>query len=159
MNYASQCLATLDTVIAPSRLSPCASQSFGFYAAEPEYKVLIVDDDPDIAPLVAEALKPFGIQTEAVFRGVDAILRMGECRYDLVVLDLTMGDIHGLDILRALRELPVNEDVPVLILTANGSYEALARSFGHGADDLVKKPFDLREFGLRAFRLIRPFVQ
>ena len=148
LNYASQCL---DTQLALSRLSP--------HVTESELAVLIVDDDPDVAPLVDRALRPYNICTEAVMRGVDAIARMRRSRYDLVVLDLAMGDVHGFDVLRMIRELPLNRDIPVLILTADGSHEAMARSFGIGADEFVKKPFDPRELGMRAFRLMRPFGQ
>ena len=153
--YALECL---DAQVL-SRLSPYSSQRYEFHVSEPEPTVIIVDDDPEIAPLVNKALMPFDIRTEAVVGGTDAIMRMRKRRYDLVVLDLAMGDVNGFDVLRAIRELPLNKDVPVLILTANGSPEALARSFGHGADEFVKKPFDLHELGIRAFRLIRPFRQ
>jgi DNA-binding response OmpR family regulator len=121
--------------------------------------VLIADDDPNVAPLVVAALKPYHIHTEAVTGGADALARLRERTFNLVVLDLEMAGIHGFDVLRALREIPRYERVPVLILTANGSHEAIARSFGHGADEFVKKPFDISELGLRAFRLIRPFRQ
>jgi two-component system response regulator TctD len=119
--------------------------------------VLIADDDPNVPPLVLAALKPYQMQTEVVTGGAEALARLRERTYNLLVLDLEMAGIHGFQVLRALREIPRYERVPVLILTANGSSEALARSFGSGADEFVKKPFDLREFGVRAFRLIRPF--
>lgn len=154
LNYASQCFETQVGLARPPLL---LSQSVRFPVAEPMETALVIDDDPDIAPLVDMALRRFHVRTETVYGGVDAIMRMRERSYDLVVLDLTMGDLHGFDVLRSLRQLPLNKDVPVLILTANGSHEAIARSFGHGADEFVQKPFDLREFGLRAFRLIRPF--
>lgn len=150
----SQCL---DSDLALSRLSICPHRPSALNVAIPEYTALVVDDDPDISPLVNMALRPFRIQTDAVEGGKDAFVRLRERRYDLLILDLAMNDVHGFDVLRALRELPLNKDLPVLILTANGSREALARSFGHGADELVKKPFDLSELGMRAFRLIRPF--
>ena len=86
------------------------------------------------------------------------MVRLRTLRYDLVVLDLQMIGIHGFDVLRALRELPLYERVPVLVLTANGTDDAIARSFGSGADEFVKKPFDLFDLGARAFRLIRPFL-
>ena len=121
--------------------------------------VLIADDDPNIAPLVVAAMKPYHIHTEAVAGGADALSRLRERTYNLVILDLEMAGLHGLDVLRALREIPQYEHLPVLILTANGSNEAIARSFGYGADEFVKKPFDISELGLRAFRLIRPFRQ
>jgi DNA-binding response OmpR family regulator len=119
--------------------------------------VLIADDDPNVAPLVRAALKPYQIHTEVVLGGADALLRLRERSYNLLVLDLEMAGMHGFQVLRALRETPRYERVPVLILTANGTSEALARSFGSGADEFIRKPFDLREFGVRAYRLIRPF--
>jgi DNA-binding response OmpR family regulator len=119
--------------------------------------VLIADDDPNVAPLVRAALKPYQIHADVVLGGVDALSRLRERSYNLLVLDLEMAGMHGFQVLRALRETPRYERVPVLILTANGTNEALARSFGSGADEFIRKPFDLREFGVRAFRLIRPF--
>ena len=119
--------------------------------------VLIADDDPNVAPLVRAALRPYQIHTEVVLGGADALSRLRERSYNLLVLDLEMAGMHGFQVLRALRETPRYERVPVLILTANGTNEALARSFGSGADEFIRKPFDLREFGVRAFRLIRPF--
>jgi DNA-binding response OmpR family regulator len=119
--------------------------------------VLVADDDPNVAPLVRAALKPYQIHTDVVLAGVDALSRLRERSYNLLVLDLEMAGMHGFQVLRALRETPRYERVPVLILTANGTNEALARSFGSGADEFIRKPFDLREFGVRAFRLIRPF--
>lgn len=119
--------------------------------------VLIADDDPNVAPLVRAALRPYQIHTEMVLAGADALSRLRERSYSLFVLDLEMAGMHGFQVLQALRETPRYERVPVLILTANGTSEALARSFGSGADEFIRKPFDLREFGVRAFRLIRPF--
>jgi DNA-binding response OmpR family regulator len=122
-----------------------------------EPTVLVVDDDPDVAPLVAAALGPFHIRTDSAASGAEALARLCQCTYDLVVLDLVMADLHGFDVLRHLRAHPRFKAIRVLILTANWSHEALARSFGYGADDFVTKPFDLHELGIRAFRLIRPF--
>ncbi len=119
--------------------------------------VLIADDDPNVPPLVMAALKPYHMDAEIVTGGAEALARLRERSYSLLVLDLQMAGVHGLQVLRTLRETPRYERVPVLILTANASNEALARSFGNGADEFIRKPFDLREFGVRAFRLIRPF--
>jgi len=140
-------------------MSPRPSRCYEVRDTEREPTVLIVDDDPDIAPLVDSALRPFDIAAEAVLGGADALIHVHSRRYELVVLDLALGDIPGFDVLHALKEAPLNKDTPVLIVTANGSHEAIARSFGYGADEFVKKPFDLRELGMRAFRLIHPFRQ
>jgi len=136
---------------------PCSRRNCEVSVREPRPTVLIVDDDPDIAPLVERALKPFHLQTEAVTGGADAINHMRQRSFDLVVLDLAMSDVHGLDVLQALRKLPLNKDVPVLILTANGSDDAIVGSFGLGADEFMRKPFNRRELGMRVLHLIRPF--
>ena len=149
LNYASECLG--------AARPPCRNGFDEFNGTKPRPTVLIVDDNPDIAAVVNIALRPFDIRTEAVVDGLDALMHMCHRRYDLVILDLNLGDVHGLNILRDLREMPLNKNVPVLVLTADGSIETMARSFGHGADEFMEKPFDLHELGIRAFRLIRPF--
>jgi DNA-binding response OmpR family regulator len=120
--------------------------------------VLVVDDDPDVPPLVEAALSSFQVRIDSVHSGADALDRLRQGTYDLIVLDLGMENLHGFDVLRFLRAQPRFIHLKVLILTADTSHEALARSFGLGADDFVKKPFDLHELAIRAFRLIRPYV-
>jgi len=122
---------------------------------ERQSPVLLIDDDPDIAPLVSAALSPFRVRLDAVTCGADALTRLQHRKYDLVVLDLGLADVHGFELLRLLRAQPRFQNTKVLVLTAATSLESLARSFGHGADDFVKKPFDLHELGMRAFRLLR----
>ena len=136
--------------------APRSSSFFDPHADLRPRSVLIADDDPNISPLVIAALKPYRTHTETVTNGADALTRLRERTYDLVILDLEMGGMHGFEVLRALRESPRSARIPVLILTGNGTNEALARSFGYGADEFVKKPFDTGELGVRAFRLIRP---
>lgn len=154
LNHSSECLVAQSAF---SGLSPRSSRGYELRDAEHQPTALIVDDDPDIAPLVGTALRSFDIGTESVSGGADALMQLYRRPYDLVILDLALGDVPGFEVLRALREAPLNRDVPVLILTADGSHEAIARSFGYGADEFVKKPFDLHELGMRAFRLISPF--
>jgi DNA-binding response OmpR family regulator len=156
LNYPSQCLVVKSAL---SRLPASSSKCFEVKDTERAPTALIVDDDPDIAPLVDAAFRPFDIRTEAVSGGADALLHLYTHPYDLVVLDLAMGDVPGFDVLRSLRETRLKTNLPVLVLTADGSHEAIARSFGYGADEFVKKPFDLHELGMRAFRLIYPFRQ
>jgi two-component system, cell cycle response regulator CtrA len=119
-----------------------------------EAPVLLVDDDPNIAPLVRAALSPFQVRLDAVASGTEAVAMLQRRRYDLLVLDLGLGDVHGFELLRLLKSQPRFQNTKVLVLTAATSLESLARSFGHGADDFVKKPFDTHELGMRAFRLL-----
>jgi DNA-binding response OmpR family regulator len=73
-----------------------------------------------------------------------------------VLLDLGLPDMNGLEVLNALRHGSAENEVPVLIITGDRSTEAMARSFNAGAQEFVMKPFNLRELGLRASRLIDP---
>ena len=117
-------------------------------------RVLVIDDDPDIAPLVSAALGPFHVQVDSVTSGAEAMTRLQNQWYNLLVLDLMLGDLHGFEVLRHLKADRRFRDARVLVLTADNRLEALARSFGHGADDFVKKPFAVKELGMRAFRLL-----
>lgn len=121
------------------------------------HRALVIDDDPDIPPLVRAALAPFEIHAESVRNGWDAFASMETGLYHLIVLDIGLEDLNGFDVLRALKRTGRHRRVPVIILTSDDTNEALARSFGYGADDLVTKPFDPHELGMRAFRLVNPF--
>ena len=122
-----------------------------------EHRVLVVDDDPDIPVLVQAAMAPYRIRTEAVQSGKDALSRVTAHNYALLILDLGMEDVNGLEVLRDLKRERRLRHLPVLILTGDHTNDALARSFGYGADDLVTKPFNRGELGIRAYRLIEPF--
>jgi len=119
---------------------------------------LIVDDDPDIPPLVESALDRFDVSSDSVNDGATALERLRAHTYDLVILDLAMAGLTGLDVLRSLKREARLQGIPVIVLTADASDEALARSFGYGADDFVVKPFKATELGMRAFRLLYPLT-
>jgi CheY-like chemotaxis protein len=120
-------------------------------------RVLLIDDDPDVAPLVSAALGPFHVRVDSEISGIGAIARLQKEWYDLLVLDLLLGDLHGFEVLGHLKADRRFRATKVLVLTADSRLEALARSFGHGADDFVKKPFAVKELGMRAFRLLDNF--
>lgn len=117
---------------------------------------LIVDDDPDVAPLVRFALGRYEISSEDVHEGAAALARLRERHYDLVILDLTMAGLNGFDVLRALKKEELLRAIPVIVLTSHSNDESLARSFGYGADDFVSKPFNPSDLAMRAYRLIYP---
>lgn len=124
----------------------------------PQPTALIVDDDPDVAPLVRAALGPFAISVEDVLDGAAALERLRANRYDLVILDLAMNGLNGFDVLQTLKKQALLRAIPVIVLTANANDESLARSFGYGADDFVIKPFKPTELGMRAYRLLYPLI-
>jgi DNA-binding response OmpR family regulator len=119
---------------------------------------LVVDDDPEILPLVKAALSRYAISCDGVNDGASALERIRTHSYDLVLLDLALGGLAGFDVLLALRKDERFREIPVIVLTGNESDEALARSFGYGADDFVLKPFRPNELGMRAYRLLHPLT-
>jgi DNA-binding response OmpR family regulator len=117
---------------------------------------LVVDDDPAISPLVEVALNRFAISSESVHDGAAALSRLRAQRFDLVILDLGMPGVSGLEVLRALKAEERFKQIRVIVLTASDNEESLARSFGYGADDFIAKPFKKNELGMRAYRLLYP---
>ena len=115
-------------------------------------RVLLVDDDVQLCNLLAERLATEGFSMETVHdgsRGLELALSM---EYALVVLDLMLPGMGGLDILRRLRRV---SPVPVLILTARGEDSDRIRGLEMGADDYVPKPFNPRELIARIRAILR----
>ncbi|WP_338768794.1 response regulator transcription factor [Massilia sp. METH4] len=116
--------------------------------------ILVVEDHPTIAAQVVGFLDGLQWQTDHAATGALAIELATREPYDVVLLDLNLPDIDGLDVCRAIKaRAPRN--VPVLMLTARDAFEDKARGFHGGADDYVTKPFDLRELALRCEALAR----
>ena len=115
-------------------------------------RVLIVDDDVQLCRLLAERLGTEGFTIEAVHDGVRGLERALSLEHALVVLDLMLPGMGGLDVLRRLR---TKSPIPVLILTARG--EDIDRILGLeiGADDYVAKPFNPRELIARIRAILR----
>ncbi|WP_232303882.1 response regulator transcription factor [Pseudofrankia sp. DC12] len=124
-------------------------------AAEPAAerpRLLLVEDEPSLADLLTGVLKDAGYEVECAFDGQRA-LHLGLTRpYDVVVLDLGLPVVDGMDVLRAWRTRSVV--VPVLILTARGAVADRVEGLDGGADDFLVKPFGLDELfaRLRAVR-------
>ena len=119
---------------------------------------LVVDDDPEILPLVKAALSRYSISCDGVNDGAGAMDQLRTHSYDLVLLDLAMEGLAGFDVLLSLKKDARYREIPVIVLTGNESDEALARSFGYGADDFILKPFRPNELGMRAYRLLHPLT-
>ncbi|MET0858949.1 MAG: response regulator transcription factor [Telluria sp.] len=116
--------------------------------------ILLVEDHPTIARQVAEFLDGLGWQVDHAGSGALAIGLASREAYDVVLLDLNLPDMDGLQVCRDIKaNAPSN--VPVLMLTARDAFEDKARGFSEGADDYLTKPFDLRELALRCEALAR----
>lgn len=117
--------------------------------------VLVVEDEPHIRDLVALHLRLDGWTVHGVGNGEEALARVREQPFDLVVLDLMLPGLDGLTVLSALRREPLNGDVPVLLLTARREEVDKVLGLESGADDYLTKPFGVRELVARAKALTR----
>ena len=118
-------------------------------------KILIVEDEPDIVELLVYNLDQAGFKTEAVFNGADALKQVKIQQPDLVLLDLLLPEVDGLEVCRTLKRDPETAGIPIIMLTAKG--EAIDRIVGLelGADDYITKPFSPREVLLRIRAVLR----
>jgi two-component system phosphate regulon response regulator PhoB len=117
--------------------------------------VLVVEDEPDIAALVAYQLARAGYQVRTASDGAEALRAAESDPPDLIVLDLMLPEIAGTEVLRKLRARKETREIPVVILTARGEEEERIRGFELGADDYVAKPFSPRELVLRVQAVLR----
>jgi len=116
-------------------------------------RVLVVDDEPNIAELVRMALRYEGWEVDVAHNGTKAVTAAKSNRPDAVVLDMMLPDIDGMETLRRLRgHLP---DIPVVFLTARDSVEDRVAGLTAGGDDYVTKPFSLEELVARVRALLR----
>nr|WP_315253465.1 response regulator transcription factor [uncultured Duganella sp.] len=116
--------------------------------------ILVVEDHPTIARQVVEFLEGLKWHTDHAATGALAIELATREPYDVVLLDLNLPDVDGLEVCRAIKQR-APRNVPVLMLTARDAFEDKARGFNEGADDYLTKPFDLRELALRCEALAR----
>ncbi len=118
-------------------------------------RVLIVEDEPHIRELVSLHLGLEGYICEGVGDGRTALGRVEADRYDLLVLDLMIPGVDGLALCRAVRNGRVNQDVPILMLTARRDESDKVVGLESGADDYLTKPFGVRELVARSRALLR----
>jgi two-component system OmpR family response regulator len=116
-------------------------------------RVLVVDDEVMLAELVTMALRYEGWEVRSAENGFTAVKIAREFQPDVVVLDVMLPDLNGLDVLRRLREFAPN--LPVLFLTAKDAVEDRIAGLTAGGDDYVTKPFSLEEVVLRLRALLR----
>lgn len=116
-------------------------------------RVLVVDDERTLADLISMALRYEGWVVRSAEDGMSAIRAARELRPDVVVLDIMLPDIDGLEVLRRLRA--AQPLVPVLFLTAKDAVEDRIAGLTAGGDDYVTKPFSLEEVVLRLRGLLR----
>ena len=117
--------------------------------------ILVVDDEPDIVTLVSYNLKKAGFTVTSAADGEEALAIIRGSRIDLIVLDLMLPGIHGLELCRILRNNAKTVHIPVIMLTAQGEEEDKIRGLDTGADDYLTKPFSPRELVARVQAVLR----
>lgn len=118
-------------------------------------RVLIVDDDPDIQRLVSYNLTQAGFQVSAAASGRTALESVQKQSPDLIILDVMLPDIDGLEVCRTLRNHDNTRRIPIVMLTARTEEVDRVVGFELGADDYVMKPFSPRELVLRVKSIFR----
>jgi two-component system, OmpR family, response regulator MprA len=116
-------------------------------------RLLVVDDDPDVRDSLRRALGYAGYTVSTAANGLDALSSLSRSPADLVILDVLMPMLDGLDTCRALRDR--GNAAPVLVLTARDSIDDRVAGLEAGADDYLVKPFALRELLARVSALLR----
>ena len=118
-------------------------------------RILVVEDEADLALLLTYNLEAEGYAAESVERGDEAELRLVESPPDLVILDWMLPGVSGLEICRRLRAREATRTLPVIMLTARGEEVERVRGLSVGADDYVVKPFSVPELMARVRALLR----
>jgi two-component system phosphate regulon response regulator PhoB len=118
-------------------------------------RILIVEDESDLALLLGYNLESEGYVVENVARGDEAELRLAENAPDLVILDWMLPGVSGLEICRRLRAREATRTLPVIMVTARGEEAERVRGLSVGADDYVVKPFSVPELMARVRALLR----
>ena len=118
-------------------------------------RLLLVEDHAELAEWVSTALTQAGYAVDVLTRGDHADHALLTQPYDLMILDLGLPGLDGLEVLRRLRARDKGPQMPVLILTARGTTEERVKGLNLGADDYLAKPFELAELEARVKALLR----
>lgn len=118
-------------------------------------RLLLVEDHAELSQWIAKTLTQAGYVVDVLDRGDHADHALLTQQYDLVILDLSLPGMDGLEVLRRLRAREKGVPTPVLVLTARGATEERVRGLNTGADDYLTKPFDLGELEARIKALLR----
>jgi len=120
-------------------------------------KVLIIEDEKDLAELLAFNLEKEGYSATCVHDGKLGLERAGEVIPDLILLDLMLPGLHGTEVCKALRKDHRTAHIPIIMITAKGDEIDRVVGFEVGADDYIVKPFSMREMALRIKAVMRRF--
>src|SRR5918996_3897842 len=120
--------------------------------AEGSARILLVDDEHSVQTLLSYPLRKDGYEVISARDGQEALARFAEARFDLVILDLMLPKMDGIEVCRRMRS---RSQVPIIMLTAKGDEIDKVVGLEMGADDYITKPFSVREFRSRVRAALR----
>ena len=115
-------------------------------------KILVVDDEKLIVKGISFSLQADGMEVDAAYDGAEALGKIREKNYDMVLLDVMLPKMSGMDVCQAVREF---SDVPIIMLTAKGEDMDKILAFDNGVDDYLTKPFNILEVKARIKAILR----
>jgi DNA-binding response OmpR family regulator len=115
-------------------------------------RILIVDDEPLLVKGLKYSLEQDGYLTDTAYDGKEALEKQGAQKYDLIILDLMLPEIDGLEVCQRIRE---RSDTPIIMLTAKGEDMNKILGLEYGADDYMTKPFNILELKARIKAILR----
>ena len=118
-------------------------------------KILVVDDETDLLDLISYNLNKEGYEVSTASDGGEALSEIRKRRFDLVVLDLMLPGVQGMELCRIIRGDPKTETIPIIMLTAKGEEVDRVLGLEMGADDYITKPFSPRELIARIRAVLR----
>ena len=118
-------------------------------------RILVVEDERDLQEIIAYNLRQSGHAVTVVGSGRDALTAVADARPDLLLLDLMLPDVSGIEVCRKLKGDTATREIPIIMVTAKGDEVDRVVGFELGADDYVVKPYSLRELLLRVDAVLR----
>lgn len=106
--------------------------------------VLVVDDEPEIHTVLGKLLSKEGYNVDSAYSAAEAFEAVAKSRPDLIILDIMMPKVSGIEVCNRLKGDPATEDILILIVSARDAQKDRIEGLTHGADDYVSKPFHLR---------------
>lgn len=109
---------------------------------DPNKKILIVEDDQHIRKLLTILIRKDDVEIDEAIEGNEALQKLHDNHYDLVILDIMMPNVDGYSILKQLREVPATAQLPVIIVSAKTEDKDLMKGYSMGANYFITKPFE-----------------
>jgi DNA-binding response OmpR family regulator len=108
-----------------------------------QIRILVVDDEPEICHLIEQILKREGYQVDVSFSGIEALQMIKSFNYHLLLTDLEMPEVDGIELTRKAKKQ--HPEIRVIMVTGNATVDAAIRSLRHRIDGYIKKPFKISE--------------